>query len=223
MIILWVHWNYSESILNLVIWRFSQSKHYNLFDNYILCFDSSKSPPGYGLLKILSKHDYYKEYLDELTATIEGKMYLPSSGWKSFIRPRGPKCWLHGPCLTFSDTFDLDIAICIISEFWPPSALSFTKRCQSWLKPELEEIVRNGCHIIPISHSTGNHEKAEWRVSFSKAENSLVCAMNHCQFLLYGIMKMFLNEVINKSQNEDEKLSIVLISYENSTFLDLSK
>lgn len=27
-----------------VIWRFSQSEHYKC-DNYILCFDSSKSPP----------------------------------------------------------------------------------------------------------------------------------------------------------------------------------
>lgn len=199
-----------------VIWRFSQSEHYKC-DNYILCFDSSKSPPGYGLLEILPKPDDNEKDLDELTATIEGKMYLPSSGWKSIIWSRVPKCWPHGPCLTFSDTFDLDIAICIISEFWPPSALSFTKRCQSWLKPELlQEIVINGCHIVPIGHSKGNHEQAEWRVSFSKAENSLVCAMNHCQFLLYGIMKMFLNEVINKSQNEDEKL---LCSYHMKTAL----
>lgn len=39
-----------------VLWGFSQSKHYNLFDNYILSFDSSKSQPGYGLLEFLSKH-----------------------------------------------------------------------------------------------------------------------------------------------------------------------
>lgn len=200
-----------------VIWRFSQSEHYNLIDNYILCFDSSKSTPGYGLLEILPKHDDYEEYLDERTATIEGKMYLPSSGWKSIMGSRVPNCWLHGPCLMFSDTFDLDIVICIISEFWPPSALSFTKRCKSWLKPDLlHEIVRNGCYIVPIGHSKGNHEQAEWRVSFSKAENSLICAMNHCQFLLYGIMKTFLNVVINKSQKEDVKL---LCSYHMKTAL----
>lgn len=78
-----------------VIWRFSQSEHYKC-DNYILCFDSSKSPPGYGLLEILPKPD--EKDLDELTATIEGKMYLPSSGWKSIIWSRVPKCWPHGPC-----------------------------------------------------------------------------------------------------------------------------
>lgn len=200
-----------------VIWRFSQSGRYNFSDHYILCFDSSKSPPGYGLLEILSKYDDYEEYLDELTTTIEGKIYLPSSGWISIMALLLPKCLPHGPCLTFSDTFDLDIAICIISEFWPPSALSFIKRCHLWLKPELlQEIVRNGCHIVPISHSMGNHEKSEWRVSFSKAENSLVCSMSHCQFLLYGIMKMFLKEVVNKGLKENEKL---LCSYHMKTAL----
>lgn len=158
-------------------------------------------------MEILSKYDDYEEYLDELTTTIDGKIYLPSSGLISIMELLLPKCLPHGPCLTFSDTFDLDIAICIISEFWPPSALSFTKRCQLWLKPELLlEIVRNGCHIVPISHSMGNHEKSEWRVSFSKAENSLVCSMSHCQFLLYGIMKMFLKEVVNKGLKENGKL-----------------
>lgn len=102
-----------------VIWRFSQSVRYNFFDHYILCFDSSKSPTGYGLLEILWKYDDY----EELTTIIEGKMYLPSSVWKSVIGLLVPKCLLHGPCLTFSDIFDLNIAICIISEFWPTSAL----------------------------------------------------------------------------------------------------
>lgn len=144
-------------------------------------------------------------------------MYLPINGWKSVIGLFVPKCLPHGPCLTFSDTFDLDIAIYIISEFWPPSALSFIKRCQLWLKPELlQEIVRNGCQIVPISHSMGNHEKAEWRVSFSKAEKILVCAMNHYQFLLHGIMEMFLTEVINKSLKENQKL---LCSYYMKTAL----
>lgn len=44
-----------------VIWRFSQSEHYNLFDDDILCFDSSKSPPGYILpsIVVVSSSKYF--------------------------------------------------------------------------------------------------------------------------------------------------------------------
>lgn len=38
----------------------------------------------------------------------------------------------------------------------------------------------------------GLHENEEWRISFSQAEYKFVCAMNHCQFLTFGLLKLFL-------------------------------
>ena len=52
-------------------------------------------------------------------------------------------------------------------------------------------------YIVPISSEPENSETGiDWRISFSGAELKLVYSMNHCQFLCYGILKIFLKEVI---------------------------
>jgi hypothetical protein len=73
---------------------------------------------------------------------------------------------------------------------WPP-------------KPLLKEIVENGYHCVPVGSkivSSGN--ELEWRLSFSQAELKLVSDMNHTQFLIYGLLKLFLKEVINYGVEE---------------------
>lgn len=46
------------------------------------------------------------------------------------------------------------------------------------------------------------------------AEKRLVYAMNHSQFLLYGLMKLFMKEVINRDVEENDEL---LCSYHMKT------
>uniref|UniRef100_A0A8W8IZG4 Mab-21-like HhH/H2TH-like domain-containing protein n=1 Tax=Magallana gigas TaxID=29159 RepID=A0A8W8IZG4_MAGGI len=89
------------------------------------------------------------------------------------------------------------------------------ERCHSWPDPEIvHDIVRNGCHFVPIGHPLGPNENQEWRVSFSQAEYKLVSSMNHCQFLTYGLLKLFLKEVIDQQSEETKKL---LCSYHMKT------
>lgn len=66
------------------------------------------------------KYDDYEE---------NGKMYFLSSYWKLIMGLCVLKCWFYGFCLMFSDIFDIDIVICIISEFWFLFVLIFIKRC----------------------------------------------------------------------------------------------
>lgn len=66
--------------------------------------------------------------------------------------------------------------------------------------------VRNGCHFVPIGHKLGNHADNEWRISFSQAEAKLVYSMSHTQFLIYGLLKLFLKEIINEGLDEDKLL-----------------
>ena len=87
-------------------------------------------------------------------------------------------------------------------------------RCYSWPPPHVvNDIVRSGCHFVPIGHKLGNHPDNEWRISFSQAEQKLVYAMNHTQFLTYGLLKLFVKE-INNGLSENEKL---LCSYHMKT------
>ncbi|XP_062587876.1 uncharacterized protein LOC134249559 [Saccostrea cucullata] len=125
-----------------------------------------------------------------------------------------PKCHIHGPCSsgTFLDV-EFDDALCFASDFWPPSALAWINRCQSWPSPHIvDDIVRNGCHFAAIGHKLGNHEENEWRILFSLAEQKLVYTMNHIQFLTYGLLKLILKEVIKERIEES-----LLCSYHMKT------
>lgn len=196
-----------------VIWDHSQNQHKIFSEGEIFVFDGSHSPPGYGLLQMLSP--------EELNPLIKvfvkyGNSYLSSTFWKNtFFNPiLGSR--IHGPCISSNlESLDFDCAECIISRCWPPMASTFLSRCQLWPNPQiLQDIVNKECHLVAIGHKLGNHEEEEWMISFSLAEKTLVYSMNHSQFLLYGLMKLFLKEIINKGLDEEEK---ILCSYHIKT------
>lgn len=189
-----------------VVWDRSQCQHDRSSEDEIFLFDGSYSPPGYGLLEKLTTENvnvglsFYKD----------GKSYFSSTAWKNHILNRTFGGRIHGPCI-FSDIddVDFDFAVCLISECWSPIASKFVSRCHLWPNPQmLHDIVKKShvCHLVPIGHKLGSHEKEEWRISFTFAERTLVYSMNHPQFLLYGLMKLFLKEIINKGLNEEQKL-----------------
>lgn len=122
----------------------------------------------------------------------------------------------HGPCKSGRvGKKDYDHAHCLKSDFWPPIASSWISRCHTWPSPRVvDKIVRSGCHLVPIGHKYGNQVDNEWRISFSKAETELVFHMNQTQLLAYGLLKLFLTELINKGLDDEEKL---LCSYHIKT------
>ena len=124
-------------------------------------------------------------------------------------------CTMHGPCLlTEEHGMEYDIAFGLSSDFWPPPALGWIDRCQSWPPSTVvADIVRSGCHFVAIGKK-GNNTNTEWRISFSTAERKLVYLMNHTQFLTYGLLKLFLKEIINKDLSEE---NTVLSSYHMKT------
>jgi hypothetical protein len=127
-----------------------------------------------------------------------------------------PNSTVHGPCGSGTlGPIEYDHAHCFVCDFWPPSASSWIDRCHTWPQPQVvKDIVRSGCHFVAIGNKLGNHESNEWRISFSLAEQNLVYSMNHCQFLTYGLLKLFLKEVINNGVGDNEKL---LCSYHMKT------
>ncbi|XP_078340026.1 uncharacterized protein LOC111109049 [Crassostrea virginica] len=200
---------------NIVLWDFSQSTLYNTHRYTLILCDSSESPPGFPLLWLpLEEAD--RRVLSSCVR-INGALYISSAMYRhntcTVIRPDST---VHGPCSSgrHDSGFEYDYAHCFVSNFWPPSASSWTDRCQSWPPPNVvNDIVRSGCHFVAIGHKHGNHADNEWRISFSQAEQKLVYAMNHTQFLTYGLLKLFVKE-FNRGKIEEEKL---LCSYHMKT------
>ncbi|XP_062587327.1 uncharacterized protein LOC134248963 [Saccostrea cucullata] len=205
-----------------VVWDIDQAQNYELGEIFLLLCDSSESPPGYTLLRInLIRNmtggltNLYKKYLFA-GFKINNNIYISSSKYKQFFGAFLQRGTEHGPCInTYVGGAEFDMALCVQCSFWPPSASSWIDRCHSWPQPHVvEDIVKNGCHFVAIGHKLGRLKDHEWRISFSQAEQKLVYSMNHSQFLTYGLLKIFLKEIINSGIATHDKL---LCSYHMKT------
>nr|XP_034333413.1 uncharacterized protein LOC105338230 isoform X2 [Crassostrea gigas] len=198
-----------------VIWDFSQCQFYITQEHALILCDSSESPPGFTLLWL--PLEITNSRVASACVRMNGMLYISSSKYRqvtcSLVLPGSS---LHGPCGSGSyGELEYDHAHCFVSDFWPPSASSWIGRCHSWPPPHVvNDIIRNGCHFVAIGHKLGNHTDNEWRISFSQAEYKLVCSMNHTQFLTYGLLKLFLKEIINEGLRDEDKL---LCSYHMKT------
>nr|XP_022322567.1 uncharacterized protein LOC111124015 [Crassostrea virginica] len=193
-----------------VLWDLSQAQFYNTHrDKLILC-DSSESPPGFTLLWLPLEEA--SRIVLSVCVRMNGALYISSAKYREGNRGSHK---VHGPCSSGTEgPVEYDYAHCFVSEFWPPSASSWRDRCHSWPPPcVVNDIIRSGCHFVAIGHKLGNHTDIEWRISFSQAEQKLVYAMNHTQFLTYALLKMFVKE-INYGLSEEEK---ILCSYHIKT------
>nr|XP_022297498.1 uncharacterized protein LOC111106909 [Crassostrea virginica] len=192
---------------NQVLWDFSQATLYNTHRYTLILCDSSESPPGFTLLWLPLEEA--NRCILSSCVRINGALYISSAMYRhntcTLIRPDST---VHGPCSSgrIDGLVEYDDAHCFVSDFWPPSASSWTDRCHSWPPPQVvDDIVQSGCHFVAIGHRLGNHADNEWRISFSQAEQKLVYAMNHTQFLTYGLLKLFVKE-FNRGKIEEEKL-----------------
>ncbi|XP_062593910.1 uncharacterized protein LOC134255410 [Saccostrea cucullata] len=199
-----------------VIWELPQSQYYNTHRQTLILCDCSDSPPGFSLLYLLSPS--MNRSVKRACIRLNNMHYISSSKYRKIM------CSVvysdsiqHGPCASgiFSGEIEYDLAHCFACDFWPTPATAWIERCHSWPKPRIvHDIVKNGCHFVPVGHRQGHHVHNEWRLSFSLAEHKLVCAMNHCQFITYGLLKLFLTEIINYGISADDKL---LCSYHMKT------
>ncbi|XP_062590489.1 uncharacterized protein LOC134252064 [Saccostrea cucullata] len=203
---------------NKVIWDLNQAQFYN--DRALIFANCTDSPPGFTLLQLLSPNIHCKAFITTCIP-INGKFYISSSKHKQMMcffqrKCCGGNCVQHGPCVSdVSGNDEIDMAWCFASDFWPPSAFPWIERCHNWPPPRaVQDIVNKGCHFVAIGHKLGNHEHDEWRISFSLAEQKLVFEMNHCQFLVYGLLKILTKEIFHRMLGNEGKL---LCSYHMKT------
>ncbi|KAK3098863.1 hypothetical protein FSP39_023810 [Pinctada imbricata] len=163
---------------------------------------------GFCLLRFVSQNDFLDTHIDitELCVPYKDGLYLTNTAWKDYLKRYIKDSCTHGPCESgILDGMEYDIAHSLKCK-WPKSAYPCIQKLLRTKWPSLHDlsgIVSNGCHIVPIGDKTSYKEFLEWRISFSVAETSLIQEMNHCQFLTYGLLKMFLKEAINTYMRPD--------------------
>ncbi|XP_048747160.2 uncharacterized protein LOC125659520 [Ostrea edulis] len=203
----YMYWHCHHKLINDI----SQARLYDRTKHDIILMEDSDTPPGFVKLQILT---WPRNNCTASSAVpVSDRVYMSSflqqqetigifNGLKSHQRVTS-----HGPCAnTYVGSTEYDHVFCISGTHWPELTLPWIERCfrYTWPpKPVLEEILKNGYHCVPVGSkivSSGN--LLEWRLSFSQAEQKLVSTMNHTQFLVYGLLKIFLKEIVNHGVEE---------------------
>ena len=165
----------------------------------LLHAESDTTKPGFVLLRLLN--DSPLPYINLACVKNGERHYVASTKWRDLFTSCYKGFITHGPCSsTTAGMMEGDLAICLKSDRLPEAAHGFIRRLQGVGWPTtaiLEKIVFGGCHFVAIGAKESPTEQLEWRISFSSVEKLLIQSMNHVQFLCYGLLKIFLNEVID--------------------------
>ncbi|KAK3085612.1 hypothetical protein FSP39_006085 [Pinctada imbricata] len=198
----------------------------NLKSSSLFLMDNEECSPGFTLLNCLTC-DRNKLTVFKCLVKKGDDMYLSSKAIReTFMSSSTTE--LHGPCQTDSILDkEADYVYTVRCPTWPEQATCFVLRSlqKGWPSKEvLEDICNDGCLFVPINskqQTCSDLTDLEWRMSFSLAEKKLINSMNHCQFLCYGLTKLFLNEVIKKFPH----LNDLLCSYfmKTSVFWEISE
>ncbi|XP_048750943.2 uncharacterized protein LOC125662682 [Ostrea edulis] len=204
-----------------VICDLSQISLYRVPQHTVILMEWEDLPPGFTRLQLMS--DSHNDVVKSSCVIRNNEHYISSMLFKTAFsqlcidsNPAYQSSVPHGPCLSFSQgQQECDCAFCFASQHWPTLATPWVERCRQkgWPSDDvLHDIIQSGFHVVPIG--SDNDREDEWRISFSQAEQKLVYAMNHSQFLCYGLLKIFLKEVINSGIKDP-----ILCSYFMKTIL----
>lgn len=209
---------FSSSDMDLMAWSFfwkvisdlSQISSIPFQQKRVFLMESDSVPPGYTKLRSITFTPNQTLQIDDsfISCSVFRKsiVTLFNPGFKEL----GTEVSEHGPCsFAIPNGIELDVAGCMKCDYWPETAKPWIRRCNEKGWPSdivVNQIVKSGCHVVPIGSCPEN--ELEWRISFSVAEQKIIYSFNHSQFLCYGLLKLFLKEVINVNNK-----SPVLCSY----------
>ncbi|KAK3085837.1 hypothetical protein FSP39_009419 [Pinctada imbricata] len=177
----------------------------------LLIMETDNTAPGFAFVKCLTFDNANIELKNSLV--LKGSdIYVSSKQIReTFLSRTISSC--HGPCQTSTELgIENDNAYTLNCPTWPKQAVPFLRRSldRSWPSYDvLTDICKDGCLLVPINskqQQCSDMIDLEWRISFSLAEKKLVHSMNHCQFLCYGLFKVFLNEVIKTKLSDKDLL-----------------
>ncbi|KAK3100694.1 hypothetical protein FSP39_023872 [Pinctada imbricata] len=164
---------------------------------YDLVMVPSECSPGYCLLL-----DVKQSRPSTMILAMDEMPFLSSLLWKKNFLKIGES--IHGPCRSrVICHYEYDCAHCIPCSFWPDIASNWITRNRSHNWPSVEviqNIMNDGCHVVPIGDQTSPFHLHQWRISFSVAERTLIHSFNHVQFLTYNLLRLCLKRVIEKER-----------------------
>lgn len=202
-----------------VVWDLTHSEGYDPATDTLIFMESPEHLPGTAYLRLVNMHRSNKTISKLSRIQKNDHMYISSELFLKNAESycRDDKVFQHGPCHTFTfDDTEYDYVCALGCRKWPPQTNNWISRCGKFGWPDnltIKNMISSGCFLVPIGSKQSRYNndpnlEMEWRLSFVLAEQILVRAMNHCQFMCYALLKVFLQEVLNKDAIKgDQKIS----------------
>lgn len=112
--------------------------------------------------------------------------------------------YVTGPCVRHETK---DFALGLELPFWPKCANEWNLRHRQFEWPSNTLIgfivAKVRCCVMPITEVNCDIEHLLWRISFSRAETVLVSSFSYQQFQIYGLMKIFLKQILHKELDDE--------------------
>ena len=114
-----------------------------------------------------------------------------------------------GPAYVKTNTriFSIDMVACIRCPSWPPSAQAWVSRNRNYTWPcdaIVSEVQRNGCDVVNVSHRDNRQNEELWRISFSRAEVTLIRSWTPTQQIVYHMLRYFAKRMIFQDDANNE-------------------
>ena len=111
-----------------------------------------------------------------------------------------PDVKIHGPAASFATNpgLSLDYVPCMRCLSWPSQAADWPTRHRNYDWPDsatVDHVVSNGCDVVQVAHPLCIRvewmSKAQWRLSFSRAEIVLLNSWMPVQQIIYHMLRYF--------------------------------
>jgi len=191
------------------------------FHNYVQVFEIIDSHfPGYvylGLRYILTQCSDDNTY--NAVEYDRGNYFTYSEGNGEWEK--------HGPAVLTSEEGEIsvDSVLCVRCLLWPPQAADWPARHRDYEWPDsatVNRVVSNGCDLVCVAHPMcRQHEwegKAQWRLSFSRAEIVLINSWMPLQQIVYHLLRVFL-KTAGLTESADNSGSGTLSNYHIKTLM----
>lgn len=199
------------------VWDLAEAQRYDPDTETVILMEYQEHIPATVYLRLLNMHPSNNAVSKRPCIQMCYHTYISSKVFLEAARSiyYGDKVFKHGPCQTNTVAGnDFDTAVGFACKKWPSQTNHLIERCKKFGWPEkhiLDNMMSSGCFSVPTGSKQSRHDndtnlELEWRLSFDEAEQILVRAMTHCQFLCYASLKVFLQEVLNKNLQKEEKL-----------------
>jgi hypothetical protein len=178
----------------------------------VMTMETQYTKPGY--VRLILETDKYmpSESMSILGHNYDGKLYLSSALYrKHMMSLSGQNVEAHGPAVLLAKGIqEYDYTNCLSCTSQPTAVQNWETRCNKYNWPDivvLKKCISLGCQLAPVGSKESIHGHLEWRISFVSMEKIILQSLSHSQFMCYGLLKLYLKEVLGSFEEINDLVS----------------